>query len=118
MPVQRGEIYYAELDPVVGSEQGGFRPVLIVQNDTGNKFSPTTIVAALTSKTDKARIPTHVITTETGLPTLILLEQVRTLDKSRLREYICNASEKEMEQVDEAIKISFGLESSNQSNGG
>lgn len=111
--IYRGEIYYADLDPVVGSEQGGVRPVLVIQNDVGNSHSPTTIVAAMSGKTDvKADIPTHyVIGTEFGLRqrTIILLEQVRTLDKKRLQVYVGKLSAEAMGQVDECILVSLGL---------
>ena len=112
-PVRRGDIYYADLSPVVGSEQGGLRPVLIVQNDTGNRHSPTVIAAAITSQTGKARLPTHITLTagSVGLPkdSIVLLEQVRTLDKRRLREHMGHLDEKQMILVDEAIAVSFGL---------
>ena len=112
--VKRGDIYYADLSPVVGSEQGGVRPVLIVQNDTGNKHSPTVIAAAITSQTGKARLPTHIalpVTESCGLnrDSIILLEQVRTLDKKRLRERMGHVEEQVMEKVDTAIAVSFGL---------
>jgi mRNA interferase MazF len=111
--VKRGDIFYADLSPVVGSEQGGVRPVLIVQNDTGNRHSPTVIAAAITSQMGKAKLPTHIeVTAESsGLPkdSVILLEQVRTLDKRRLRERMGRANRNVMEQVDEAIAVSFGL---------
>lgn len=111
--VKRGDIYYADLSPVVGSEQGGMRPVLIVQNDTGNRHSPTVIAAAITSQTGKARLPTHIeISAQTyGLSrdSVILLEQIRTIDKSRLRERMGKLDEKAMNQVDNAIAVSFGL---------
>ena len=111
--VKRGDIYYADLSPVVGSEQGGMRPVLIVQNDTGNRHSPTVIAAAITSQTGKARLPTHIeISAQTyGLSrdSVILLEQIRTIDKSRLRERMGKLDEKAMNQVDTAIAVSFGL---------
>ena len=111
--VRRGEIYYADLSPVVGSEQGGVRPVLIVQNDTGNRHSPTVIAAAITSQTGKARLPTHISISPVncGLPkeSIILLEQVRTLDKRRLREKMGRVDENVMKQVDTAIAVSFGL---------
>ena len=111
--VKRGDIYYADLSPVVGSEQGGMRPVLIVQNDTGNKHSPTVIAAAITSQTGKARLPTHIeISAQTyGLSrdSVILLEQIRTIDKSRLRERMGNLDDKAMTRVDNAIAVSFGL---------
>lgn len=112
--VKRGDIYYADLSPVVGSEQGGVRPVLIIQNDTGNRYSPTVIAAAITSQMGKARLPTHIdlpVTKNCGLSrdSIILLEQVRTLDKKRLRERMGHVGESVMEQVDTAIAVSFGL---------
>jgi len=111
--VKRGDIFYADLSPVVGSEQGGVRPVLIVQNDTGNKHSPTVIAAAITSQTGKARLPTHITLAagSVGLPkdSIVLLEQVRTLDKRRLREHMGRVDDKVMRQVDTAIAVSFGL---------
>lgn len=113
MIVHRGEIYYADLSPVVGSEQGGVRPVLIVQNDVGNKFSPTVIAAAITSQKDKANLPTHIAvnTQGSGLikDSIILLEQVRTLDKHRLREKMGRLDAESMGRVDQALSISFGL---------
>ena len=112
-PVRRGDIYYADLSPVVGSEQGGVRPVLIIQNDTGNRYSPTVIAAAITSQTGKANLPTHITLAarSCGLTreSVILLEQVRTLDKSRLRERMGRLDEPAMHQVDSAIAVSFGL---------
>ena len=111
--VKRGDIYYADLSPVVGSEQGGVRPVLIIQNDTGNRYSPTVIAAAITSQTGKANLPTHIslAARSCGLTrdSVILLEQVRTLDKSRLRERMGRLDEPAMHQVDNAIAVSFGL---------
>ena len=111
--VRRGEIYYADLSPVVGSEQGGMRPVLIVQNDVGNRYSPTVIAAAITSQQNKARLPTHIeIEARTyGLSkdSIVLLEQVRTLDKRRLREKMGCLDERAMQRVDNAISISLGL---------
>ena len=111
--VKRGDIFYADLSPVVGSEQGGVRPVLIVQNDTGNRHSPTVIAAAITSQTGKARLPTHIeLSARTyGLPknSVILLEQIRTLDKKRLREHMGRLDEPLMQKVDSAIAVSFGL---------
>jgi len=112
--VKRGEIYYADLSPVVGSEQGGVRPVLIIQNDTGNRYSPTVIAAAITSQTGKARLPTHIelpVEEDCGLTkdSVVLLEQVRTLDKRRLRERMGRVDEKIMEKIDTAIAVSFGL---------
>ena len=112
--VKRGDIFYADLSPVVGSEQGGMRPVLIVQNDTGNKHSPTVIAAAITSQTGKARLPTHIELNaqSVGLSrdSVILLEQVRTIDKSRLRERMGKLDDTTMTKVDNAIAVSFGLE--------
>ena len=111
--MKRGDIFYADLSPVVGSEQGGVRPVLIIQNDTGNRHSPTVIAAAITSQTGKARLPTHIAlqAMSCGLPkeSVILLEQVRTLDKRRLREKMGRLDEGVMKQVDTAIAVSFGL---------
>jgi len=111
--VKRGDIFYADLSPVVGSEQGGVRPVLIVQNDTGNRHSPTVIAAAITSQTGKARLPTHIslAAMSCGLPkdSVVLLEQIRTLDKRRLRENMGRVDETMMKQVDTAIAVSFGL---------
>ena len=112
--VKRGDIYYADLSPVVGSEQGGVRPVLIIQNDTGNRHSPTVIAAAITSQTGKARLPTHIdlpVEESCGLSrdSIVLLEQVRTLDKKRLREKMGHVEERVMEKVDLAIAVSFGL---------
>ena len=113
MTVHRGDIYYADLSPVVGSEQGGIRPVLIVQNDVGNRFSPTVIAAAITSQTGKARLPTHINIAggSVGLTkdSVILLEQIRTIDKKRLREHMGRLDEKQMMEVDDAIAVSFGL---------
>ena len=112
-PVKRGDIYYADLSPVVGSEQGGMRPVLIVQNDTGNRHSPTVIAAAITSQTGKARLPTHIELSARnyGLSrdSVILLEQIRTLDKSRLRERMGQLAGPTMDRVNNAIAVSFGL---------
>ena len=111
--VKRGDVFYAELDPVIGSEQGGVRPVLIVQNDVGNQHSPTTIVAAITGQLSKAKLPTHVDLAgrENGLAknSVVLVEQVRTIDKTRLKEYICTLDKQIMEQVDQALLISMGL---------
>ena len=113
MIIRRGDIYYADLRPVVGSEQGGVRPVLIIQNDVGNKHSPTVICAAITSRMNKAKRPTHV-----ELPTrrcamikdsVILLEQLRTIDKQRLKEKICHIDEELQQKVDEALMISLEL---------
>ena len=111
--VKRGDIFYADLSPVVGSEQGGVRPVLIMQNDTGNRHSPTVIAAAITSRTGKARLPTHIelAARKYGLPkdSVVLLEQIRTLDKKRLRERMGRVDGDKMDQVDAAIAVSFGL---------
>ena len=113
MNVKRGDIFYADLSPVVGSEQGGLRPVLIVQNDIGNKYSPTVIAAAITSKLDKAKLPTHidVYAEQFGLSknSVVLLEQIRTLDKRRLREKMGHLDDVLMQRVNDAITISFGL---------
>jgi len=111
--VKRGEIYFANLNPVVGSEQGGVRPVLILQNDTGNKYSPTTIVAAVTSRHKRARLPTHVPLAAREGPldkdSVVLLEQVRTIDKTRLKEKIGKLSPEELAQVQDALKLSLGF---------
>ncbi len=112
MVVRRGELYYADLSPVVGSEQGGIRPILIVQNDIGNKYSPTVIAAAVTSRIGKARLPTHIpLDTSSGLPkeSLVLLEQIRTLDKQRLKERIGVVPESVMDDVNNALMISLGF---------
>ena len=113
MNIKRGEIYYADLSPVVGSEQGGIRPVLIIQNDVGNRYSPTVIAAAITSQTGKARLPTHINIAggSVGLSkdSVILLEQIRTIDKRRLREHMGRLDAAHMSLVDDAIAISFGL---------
>src|SRR5690554_1420103 len=113
MIVKRGDIYYADLSPVIGSEQGGVRPILVVQNDVGNKYSPTIIIAAITSQINKARLLTHVQITaqDFGLPkdSVVLLEQIRTIDKKRLREKIGKFDEDMMRKVDQALKISVGL---------
>ena len=111
--VKRGEIYYADLSPVVGSEQGGIRPVLVVQNDIGNKYSPTVIAAAITSQLDKARLPTHidVYADRYGLAkdSVVLLEQIRTIDKRRLKEKMGHLDDAVMQKVNDAISVSFGL---------
>lgn len=111
--IKRGDIFYADLSPVVGSEQGGIRPVLIVQNNVGNKFSPTVIAAAITSQINKAKMPTHI---ELGAKSfgltkdsIVLTEQIRTLDKKRLREKMGCLDEEHMRSVDEALAVSFGL---------
>lgn len=113
MTIKRGELYYADLSPVVGSEQGGVRPVLVVQNDVGNKYSPTVIAAAVTSKINKAKLPTHIElpSSSYGLQrdSVILLEQIRTLDKRRLKERIGELNDVTMNQVDKAILISLGF---------
>lgn len=111
--VKRGDIFYADLSPVIGSEQGGIRPVIILQNDVGNKYSPTVIVAAITSQINKAKLPTHVeiSSEEYGLnkDSVVLLEQVRTLDKKRLKEKIGHMTDKDMQKVDDALTVSLGL---------
>ena len=113
MTVKRGDIFYADLSPVVGSEQGGTRPVLIVQNDMGNRHSPTVIAAAITSQMNKAKLPTHIELTgrNVGLTkdSVVLLEQIRTIDKRRLREHMGRLDAAMMNQVDNAIAVSFGL---------
>ena len=113
MTVRRGEIYYADLSPVIGSEQGGIRPVLIVQNDVGNKYSPTVIAAAITSQKYKARLPAHISVNadNCGLQkdSVVLLEQVRTLDKQRLKERMGNLPDSEMNKINKALSVSFGL---------
>ncbi|MBO5060412.1 MAG: type II toxin-antitoxin system PemK/MazF family toxin [Clostridia bacterium] len=113
MIVKRGDIYYADLSPVVGSEQGGIRPVLIIQNDVGNKYSPTVIAAAITSQINKAKMPTHIelSASEYGLykDSVILLEQIRTIDKKRLREKVAHLDKKLMKNVNDALAVSFGL---------
>ena len=113
MNVRRGDIYYADLSPVVGSEQGGVRPVLIVQNDVGNRFSPTVIAAAITSQQAKAKLPTHIslYAENSGLTkdSIVLLEQIRTIDKHRLKEKMGRLDKQDMERVDEALSVSFGL---------
>ena len=112
--IKRGDIYYADLRPVVGSEQGGVRPVLIVQNDAGNRHSPTVICAAITSKMNKAKLPTHVELRSADCSitrdSVILLEQIRTIDKKRLREKVCHLDEQKLREVDRALKVSFSLD--------
>ena len=113
MEIVRGEIYYADLSPVVGSEQGGIRPVLVVQNDVGNKYSPTVIVAAITSQLSKAKLPTHIELNKElyklSKDSVVLLEQIRTLDKRRLKEKVSALDKTAMQKVDIAILVSFGL---------
>lgn len=113
MSVKRGDIYYADLSPVVGSEQGGLRPVLIIQNDVGNRYSPTVIAAAITSRMSKTRLPTHIdiYADKVGLSkdSVVLLEQIRTLDKRRLKEKMGHLDDRMMEAVNTAIAVSFGL---------
>lgn len=113
MTVKRGDIYYADLSPVVGSEQGGIRPVLIVQNDIGNKYSPTVIAAAITSQKEKAKLPTHIQldSEHCGLSrdSVVLLEQIRTIDKKRLKERMGALDRRSMRLIDQALFISFGL---------
>lgn len=112
--IKRGEIYYADLSPVVGSEQGGVRPVLIVQNDVGNKYSPTVIAAAITSQQFKTKMPTHISVDAAvcGLSkdSVVLLEQIRTLDKQRLREKMGNLPETDMTRINNALSVSVGLD--------
>ena len=110
--VSRGQIYYADLSPVKGSEQGGIRPVLIIQNDIGNKYSPTTIIAIITTRQTKANLPTHIwLNAECGLPkdSMVELEQLRTIDKTRLSDFSGTVSEEVMKEIDMAIKISLGI---------
>ena len=113
MLIRRGDIYYADLRPVVGSEQGGVRPVLIIQNDVGNRHSPTVICAAITSRMNKAKLPTHIeiCTNDYNIMknSVILLEQIRTIDKKRLREYVCHIDQERMKKIDQAIRISLDL---------
>ncbi|MEK5036873.1 MULTISPECIES: type II toxin-antitoxin system PemK/MazF family toxin [unclassified Sporosarcina] len=113
MAIKRGDVFFADLSPVVGSEQGGTRPVLVIQNDIGNRFSPTVIIAAITAQIQKAKLPTHVEIDAARYgferDSVILLEQVRTIDKSRLTDKITQLDEFLMEQVDEALEVSFGL---------
>ena len=117
MVVKRGDIFYADLSPVVGSEQGGIRPVIIIQNDIGNKYSPTVIVSAITSQINKAKLPTHVeiSSEEYGLnrDSVVLLEQIRTLDKRRLKEKIGHMTDSDMKKVNKALLISLNLEKVN-----
>ena len=113
MMIRRGDIYYADLSPVVGSEQGGVRPVLVIQNNVGNRHSPTVICAAITSKMNKAKLPTHIEISAGSYKivrnSVILLEQIRTIDKRRLREYVCHIDSVMMRKVDEAIRVSLEL---------
>ena len=113
MTIRRGDIFYADLSPVIGSEQGGLRPVLIVQNDVGNRYSPTVIAAAITSKMGKTKLPTHIDVSapDVGLAkdSVILLEQIRTLDKKRLREKMGILNKSDMYKIDKALSVSFGL---------
>ena len=112
--IKRGELYYADLSPVVGSEQGGVRPVLVVQNDVGNKYSPTVIAAAVTSKLTKAKLPTHIELSARRYhmvkDSVILLEQLRTIDKLRLKDKICHLDESIMQKVDKGLMISLQLD--------
>ena len=114
MNIRRGDIYYADLSPVVGSEQGGIRPVLIVQNNVGNRFSPTVIAAAITSQQSKAKLPPHIPlhadTSGLSKDSVVLLEQVRTIDKRRLKEKMGTVDARSMNAIDNAISISFGLQ--------
>ena len=114
MNIKRGEIYYADLSPVIGSEQGGVRPVLIIQNDIGNKYSPTVIAAAITSQREKTKLPTHISVDAVGCglakDSIVLLEQVRTIDKKRLKEKMGALDINAMGKVDKALSVSFGLD--------
>ena len=110
--IKRGQIWYADLSPVVGSEQGGYRPILIIQNNVGNKFSPTVIGAIITSRKTKANLPTHIwLNAECGLPkeSMVECEQVRTIDKKRLKEFQGTVSQEVMKEIDKGLKISFAL---------
>ncbi len=113
MIIRRGDIYYADLSPVVGSEQGGIRPVLIIQNNVGNRHSPTVICAAVTSRMNKAKLPTHIEISARDYQivknSVILLEQIRTIDKQRLKEFVCHVDAGLMKKVEEAIRISLEL---------
>ena len=113
MNIRRGDIFYADLRPVVGSEQGGIRPVLIVQNDIGNRHSPTVICAAITSKMNKAKLPTHIEVNSKRYQivkdSVVLLEQIRTIDKQRLKEFVCHVDKELMRKVNEALKVSLEL---------
>ncbi|MBR2969762.1 MAG: type II toxin-antitoxin system PemK/MazF family toxin [Clostridia bacterium] len=113
MDIVRGEIYYADLSPVVGSEQGGIRPVLVIQNNIGNKYSPTIIIAAITSQLSKAKLPTHIELNKDkynlGKDSVVLLEQIRTLDKRRLRDRISKVDDSTMQSIDVALMISLGV---------
>lgn len=117
MNIKRGDIYYADLSPVVGSEQGGVRPVLIVQNDVGNRYSPTVIAAAITSQRFKTSLPTHIRVNADGCglakDSIVLLEQVRTIDKKRLKERMGNLGMSDMSRIDRALSVSFGLDGIN-----
>ena len=113
MQIRRGDIFYADLSPVVGSEQGGVRPVLIIQNDVGNRHSPTVICAAITSRMNKAKLPTHIELDANKYQivknSVVLLEQIRTIDKQRCKDYVCHLDKEIMNKIDEALKISFSL---------
>lgn len=113
MQIKRGDIFYADLSPVIGSEQGGVRPVLIVQNDVGNRHSPTVICAAITSRMNKAKLPTHIELDANKYQivknSVVLLEQIRTIDKQRLKDYVCHLDKEIMKKIDEALRISFSL---------
>lgn len=113
MQVRRGDIFYADLSPVVGSEQGGIRPVLIIQNDVGNRHSPTVICAAVTSRMNKAKLPTHVEVSAKRYhivkDSVVLLEQIRTVDKQRLKDFVCHVDQELMRKVDEALCVSLML---------
>ena len=117
-PIFRGELYYADLEPVIGSEQGGERPVVVLQNNKGNRYSPTVIVAPLTTKKIKSRLPTHVTVSGNGLrfSSLVLLEQIRTIDKKRIKRYVGTITANEMQMIENAIFISMSLSSKNEKN--
>ena len=110
--IMRGELYYADLSPVVGSEQGGMRPILILQNNVGNKYSPTVVVATITSRLEKTKLPTHVRLSSAHLEkdSIVLLEQIRTIDKRRLCEYIGSVTPEEMAQIEHALLVSIGMD--------
>ncbi len=113
MQIKRGDIFYADLSPVIGSEQGGIRPVLIIQNDIGNRHSPTVICAAITSRMNKAKLPTHIELDANKYQivknSVVLLEQVRTIDKQRLKDHVCHLDKSIMNKIDEALRVSFSL---------
>jgi len=119
MIIKRGDVYYAMLDPIIGSEQGGFRPVVIIQNDVGNKYS-TTVIASVTTRRKKANMPTHVPVKlhhdDFPKESVVMLEQIRTIDKSRLLDYICTLSPEKMREIDRALAVSLGMENVSEGN--